>query len=230
MVNSAPKQPPDQVHYRISEAILLLTVSMAPLLYWVLIDQNIELQTDIPPNAFVIVSILNTFALSYGLSVRLYPALGRRSLIRAEKWAGTYLKFGSLPMALVAIGKWPLDGPEWNRWLFLLYYGITVAHMFIVHFIVSFRMPTVDDEDSTLWQELRSEQLATIAGVHLVGVASIAAGVLSLLAYALFRYPSMIPNHATVFGVFFGIVFGLLVLVRTTHTENKGADESDSAA
>lgn len=209
------KSAPSGPYYRVGEAILLLFWSMAPILWWVAVEQAKQINSEIPPNAFIICSILITFSLSYGLSVRLYPGLGWMSDSKVEKWARSYLKFGSLAMVFVVLGDLPIEGDGISRWFYLVYYAITVAHLLVVHFFVSYYIPIVIPEDEKVRGMLTAEQLSMVDGLHLVGASCGGAAILTLLVYAIFRYPSQIPNHATIFGVFSGLILGLLVYVRT---------------
>ena len=71
--------------YSLGDLCLLLFWSITPIMWWFVSERIPDFSADSRPNAYLLCSVLMTFSLSYGLSVRLNPGLGWMSESRVER-------------------------------------------------------------------------------------------------------------------------------------------------
>lgn len=198
-------------HYHVSEPLLLLLFTSAPLWWWVCLEKygTKIWQGDVPPFspiAYIIATILATCTASYTLAIRGYSSA---DLKKRTTGGNLLVKQGFniivLFLLLAAIGFLPLTDTSVARYVYLAMYAFSVGHLFLTHFVISAEIPIVECSDSVLG-ELSAEQRARIEAIHFVALPFVAAAILTALVWAIFRYHNELPNHATLFSAIFGVL------------------------
>lgn len=204
-------------YYHISEPLLLLIFTSAPVGWWVCFEKYRGL-APYPPIAYVIAAILATCSASYTLTIRLYPGLGWSKNTNAERCAKSALNFLVLILTSVAAGILPISDITVNRYLYLAIYAFSVGHLFFTHYLISMRNPIADPSNAIL-SELSEEQRAAIDAVRFVSIPLALAAFMTCLVWLVFRYENELPNHATVFAMLFGIFIAVASKFRSNRTK-----------
>jgi hypothetical protein len=190
----------------VSEPILLLLFTSAPIGWWVVLSKHGQLFPFSPfsPIAYITAAILTTCTASYTLTIRLYPGLGWGKNATTERHAKNVQMVLVLALTLAATGILPDSDKSITRYFYLVIYALSVGNLFLIHFIVSMRDPVIDSS-GPVQSELSDEQRAGINAVHFIGGPFLLAAIATYLLWLAFQYDNQLLNHATLFGTLFGV-------------------------